>query len=148
MSTSTRFVVAVHTLAILAMNGRVPSRSEDIASSVNTNPTVIRSLLSRLGEAGLTMSQLGTGGGSLLAKPPAKIRLLDVYRAVEDNEIFALHRSPPDPNCPIGGNVQAVLRPVLDRASTALERELAGVTIAGIANELAKRGRFSIPAGA
>src|ERR1700737_2351834 len=63
MPTSTRFVVAVHTLAI---NSGPPMRSQDIASSANTNPTVIRSLLSRLSEAGLTTSQLGTGGGALL----------------------------------------------------------------------------------
>jgi DNA-binding IscR family transcriptional regulator len=119
-------------------------RSEDIAKSANTNATVIRSLLSRLSEAGLTTSQLGTGGGALLAKPPARICLLDVYRAVEDNEIFALHRSPPDPQCPVGRNIQAVLRPVLDSAGKALERELAAVTIDGIANQLARRGKFRI----
>jgi Rrf2 family protein len=148
MSTSTRFVVGVHTLAILAVNRGTPMRSADIAGSANTNPTVIRSLLARMSEAGLTTSQLGTGGGALLAKPAAAIRLLDVYQAVEEGEIFALHRSQPNSDCPVGGNIQAVLRPVLARASAALERELASVTIAEIARELAQRGKFVLPAGA
>ena len=73
MPTSTRFVVAVHTLTGLAVGDGRPMRSEDIAYSVNTNAVVIRGLLSRLSESGLTKSQLGTGGGTLLAKPAAEI---------------------------------------------------------------------------
>jgi DNA-binding IscR family transcriptional regulator len=84
MPTSTRFAVAVHTLAALAVSGGKPLRSEDLAISVNTGPVVIRGLLSRLSGAGLTRSQLGAGGGALLAKPANRIRLIDVYQAVED----------------------------------------------------------------
>jgi Rrf2 family protein len=143
MPTSTRFVVAVHTLALLAISDGRPVRSEDIASSANTNPSVIRALLSRLSDVGLTTGQLGTGGGALLARAPADIRLLDVYQAVEDSEIFAMHRSPPDPNCPIGGNIQDTLRPSLDQARAALERELASVTIAAVAAGIAHRAKLT-----
>src|SRR5476649_1007062 len=99
MPTSTRFAVAVHTLAALAVSGGKPLRSEDLANSVHTGPVVIRSLLSRLSNAGLTTSQLGSGGGALLAKPAKKIRLLDVYEAVEDTQLFSLHRVPPNADC-------------------------------------------------
>jgi DNA-binding IscR family transcriptional regulator len=58
MPSSTRFAVAVHTLAALAVNGGKPLRSEDLARSVNTGAVVIRGLLSRLSDAGLTKSQL------------------------------------------------------------------------------------------
>ena len=90
MPTSTRFAVAVHTLAAIAVSGGRPMRSEDLAYSANTSAVVIRGLLSRLGAAKLTTSQLGAGGGALLAKPAAQIKLLDVYRAVEDPELFFL----------------------------------------------------------
>lgn len=120
-------------------------RSEDLAFSVNTNATFIRSLLSRLQKAGLTTSQLGTGGGALLAKAAEKIRLLDVYRAVEDWEIFAFHRQGPNESCVVGKNIQAAMRPSLDRATTALEQQLSSVTIADIAEEVARLGRFNIP---
>ena len=120
-------------------------RSEDLAFSVNTNAAFIRSLLSRLQEAGLTTSQLGTGGGALLAKPAKKIRLLDVYRAVEDGEIFAFHRRGPNESCVVGKNIQAAMRPSLDRATTALEQQLSSVTIADIAAEVARLGKFNIP---
>ncbi|UXN00435.1 Rrf2 family transcriptional regulator [Xanthomonas hortorum pv. pelargonii] len=88
MPTSTRFVVAVHILTALAVSDGKPLRSEDLAYSANTGPVVVRSLLSRLAEAGLTRSQLGAGGGALLARQAKTIRLLDVYQAVEDTELF------------------------------------------------------------
>jgi len=147
MPTSTRFAVAIHTLTALAVNPDKPLRSEDLAGSVNTGAVVIRGLLSRLNDAGLTRSQMGAGGGALLAKPANRIRLLDVYEAVEDVEIFTLHRTPPNPVCPVGGNIQEAMRPVLERARSALEAELSKSTIADIAAEVARLGKFALPKG-
>lgn len=145
MPTSTRFAVAVHTLTALAVSDGKPLRSEDLAYSANTGAVVIRGLLSRLGEAGLTRSQLGAGGGTMLAKPAKKIRLLDVYEAVEDTELFLMHRTPPCESCAVGGNIIAALQPTLARARSALENELAKTTIADMADTVAKLGKFSIP---
>ncbi|MCK1393992.1 Rrf2 family transcriptional regulator [Bradyrhizobium sp. 1] len=145
MPTSTRFAVAVHILTALAVSDGKPLRSEDIAYSANTGAVVIRGLLSRLSDAGLTRSQLGAGGGSLLAKPARKIRLLDVYAAVEDTELFSLHRTPPCESCAVGGNILEAIQPVLDRARKALEAELAKATVADVAAEVARLGKFSIP---
>ncbi len=133
MPTSTRFAVATHILTALAVTDGKPLRSEDLANSVNTGAVVIRGLLSRLAEAGLTRSQLGSGGGALLAKAASEIRLLDVYRAVEDTELFAVHRQPPLAECVVGGNILAALKPALTRAQTAMEAELGRTTIAEIA---------------
>jgi DNA-binding IscR family transcriptional regulator len=81
----------------------------------------------------------------MLARPAGKIRLLDVYRAVEDTELFSLHRTPPCKSCAVGGNIQEAMRPALERARAALESELAKVTVADIAGEVARLGKFSIP---
>jgi Rrf2 family protein len=145
LSTSTRFVLAIHVLTSMAVTPGKPMRSEDLAFSVNTNATFIRSLLSRLQEAGLTTSQLGVGGGALLAKPPEEIRLLEVYRAVENGEVFALHRQGPNEACVVGRNIQAAISPVLNAATNALEGELASTTIADVASEVARLGQFTIP---
>jgi Rrf2 family protein len=145
MPTSTRFAVAVHILTGLAVSDGKPLRSEDLAYSANTGAVVIRGLLSRLSEAGLTRSQLGAGGGSLLAKPARKIRLLDVYAAVEDTELFSLHRTPPCESCSVGGNILEAIQPALDRARKALEAELAKTTVADVAAEVARLGKFTIP---
>lgn len=139
MPTSTRFAVASHILTALAMTEGRPVRSEDIANSVNTSAVVIRGILSRLNDAGLTRSQLGSGGGALLAKSAAEIRLLDVYEAVEDTEIFAVHRTAPCTTCPVGANILDVINPALVRARAALEAELGKTTIADLAGTIRER---------
>ncbi|WP_327403695.1 Rrf2 family transcriptional regulator [Streptomyces sp. NBC_01288] len=145
MPTSSRFVVAVHALVALAVSGGKPLRSEDLAHSAATSPVVIRGLLSRLSAAGLTRSQLGAGGGALLARPAEEIGLLEVYRAVEDTRLFTLHRSPPPPDCAVGGNIVGGLQPALTRAREAFEAELDHTTIAEIADEVARLGNFTMP---
>lgn len=140
MPTSSRFVVAVHILTLLDHEGERPVTSEYIAQSVNTNPGVIRRLLSQLARAGLVTSRLGAGGGALLAKPASRIRLVDVYRAVESPHVFALHHSPPNQHCPVGKHIQATLSTVLHRAERALEGELGDVTVGDVGRSVAVRG--------
>lgn len=141
MPTSSRFAVAVHILTALALHKDQPVTSELLARSASTNPAVIRRILSMLNDAGLSTAQLGQGGGALLARPPEQILLLDVYRAVESEELFALHRSSPDPDCPVGRSIQPVLGRTLRRAQRALESELAGVSIAHIARDVERHNR-------
>lgn len=127
---NSRFAVAVHVLTLIAQGEGEPVTSEYIAGSVNTNPSLVRRILSLLARAGLTTSQMGTGGGALLARPAAEITLRDVYRAVDEGELFALHRESPNPACPVGRNIQALLETRFDAATRALEAELDRTTIA------------------
>jgi DNA-binding IscR family transcriptional regulator len=120
-------------------------RSEQVASSVNTNPAVIRRIFSMLAQAGITTSQLGQGGGALLLKPALEITLLDVYKAVEEPQVLSTHRAPPDPNCVVGRHIIPVLHPHFQRAELALEAELSHVTIADIAASVARRGHVRFP---
>ncbi|SEC47369.1 Rrf2 family transcriptional regulator [Paraburkholderia caballeronis] len=141
MNTSSRFAFAVHVLALLSQQDGVPLSSDVIAGSVNTNPALIRRLLSMLADAGLTTSQLGAGGGALLAREPAAITLLDVYRAVDDARLFALHREEPNPACMVGRNIQSVLRGVIDDAQQAMEASLAARTLAGVTDDVVRTER-------
>jgi DNA-binding IscR family transcriptional regulator len=50
---NTQFAVAVHILTILQSREGEPATSEFIASSVGTNPSLIRRLASQLARAGL-----------------------------------------------------------------------------------------------
>lgn len=81
----------------------------------------------------------------MLAKDASAIPLLDVYCAVEDPEIFSLHRTLPCQSCAVGGNILAAIQPVLTRARAALEAELAKVSIADTAAEVARLGKFELP---
>ncbi|MEC0127784.1 Rrf2 family transcriptional regulator [Paenibacillus pabuli] len=126
---SSRFSIAVHTLSLVAV---VPNEctGDFIAKSVNTNPVIIRRIMSKLKQAGLIEVRPGVGGASLL-KDPADITLLDIYRAlevVEDGELFNFHKHP-NPNCPVGSMIEQTLRAELIEAQTAMEQRLNRVTI-------------------
>jgi Rrf2 family protein len=132
MTKSSRFVIATHTLALLANGDGEPITSEWIAGSVNTNPVVIRRILSMLARAGLIATQEGAKGGTRLARPANEIDLLVVYRAVEEGDLFASHPQPPNPACPVGCNIQAALAPTLDAAEEAMAKSLAKTTVADV----------------
>ena len=144
---NSRFAVAVHVLTLLDQSGGEPVTSEYVAGSVNTNPSLVRRLLGMLAKAGITTSQLGTGGGALLARSAGEITLLDVYRAVDDGDLFAMHRERPNPQCPVGRNIQAALEARFDTAARALEAELARSTVADVLRDVRRReGRRRRPA--
>ena len=136
---NSRFAVAVHILTLLAQANGEPVTSEYAAASINTNASLVRRLLTMLAKAGLTTSQLGAGGGALLALPAERITLGDAYRAVAEGELFAMHRERPNPACPVGRNIQAVLETRIDDAARAMEASLDRTTIADLARDISGR---------
>lgn len=136
MAKNCRFAVAVHTCALLALSDGQPVTSDWIAGSVNTNPVVIRRILAALSRAGLVHSTRGSHGGSTLARPPAQVSLLDIHRAVEDEEPPPLHNQPPNQNCPVGRGIQPVLVRVIDRADAARDAVLRTTLLAEVVEAL------------
>ena len=100
MLSSSRFVVAVHVMTLLAMNaGKGPLCSANIAHSVETNPVVIRRLMSQLEDAGLVTATSGRAGGFTLTHPANEITLAAIYNAVENAQVFRMHRESTEPGC-------------------------------------------------
>lgn len=140
MKISSRFSVAVHILSLLSIDSASHCTSEWIAGSVNTNPVIIRRVLGQLKKAGLANVRPGTGGASL-AKDLKDITLLDVYRAVdvvEEGRLFHIHEQP-NPQCPVGANIQFVLELILTRAQNAMEEILGGVTMDELVTNLKRQ---------
>ena len=135
MKITSRFTVAVHTLLAIHILGKERKMtSEEIAASVNVNPVVIRRTLQSLKAAGLVSVRAGSGG-AVLTKAPAEISLYDVYSAmdcVEGENLFHFH-DPPNPACPVGRRIHALLDGNLVRAQRAMEDELRGVSLADLA---------------
>ncbi len=135
-----RFVVALHLLTVLVMSrllkGVEVFTSEYLAASVNTNPVVVRRILGRLREAGLVISVPGPTGGSRLARDPEQVTLEQVYEAVEEGELFHMHYNEPNPQCPVGCNIQQVLQAPLEHAAQAMKESLATRTLADIAAQM------------
>src|SRR5689334_5646686 len=126
---NSRFAVAIHTLLVLAAKSGQPTSSDYIASSVGTNPVLIRRLMGELRAAGLVASRAGATGGFVLAKEMERIGLDEVYRAVEADPLFARHEKI-NPKCPIGRAVGPLLDRVLGEAESTMLRSLKSTTLA------------------
>lgn len=140
MKISSRFTVAVHILSLISIQKNVLCTSEWIAGSVNTNPVVIRRIMGMLKKAGMVSVTSGTGGASLI-KNLNEITLLDVYKAVEvveEGELFQFQENP-NPDCPVGSNIQGVLELILISAQEAMEQVLKEVTMEELVNHLSKK---------
>ena len=138
MNTSHRFAVGAHIMALLSVS-EGPISSSYIAGSVNTNPAMIRRILGMLGKAGLTSSTMGSNGGTVLARPADKVSLLEIYRAVDEPGILALHSSAPNPACEVGRAITAVLEAIIGRAERAMESEIAAVTVHDVVQALSRK---------
>ncbi len=137
---SSKLSVGIHMMTIFALKPGESLTSEFLADSVNTNPVVIRRLLGSLRASGIVESKTGVGGGWSLLVDPERLTLLDILRAVEpQNELFALHRSEPNPECPCGQHIQSVLTEVYDQVQDTMTRQLAGITIACITRKILDR---------
>lgn len=139
MQISSRFTLAVHILACIAVIKDMKITSNLLAGSTNTNPVIVRKILGQLKNAGLVEVVRGTGGASL-AKPAQEISFLDIYQAVECVErgkLFHFHENPNE-KCPIGRNIHNVLDDKLDQIQRAMERELASISMADVQGEITK----------
>lgn len=108
-----------------------------LAHSVNTNPVVIRRLLSQLRKAGLVTTHRGASGGATLNRSPETISLQAVYRAVQPAPSFGTHRKKPNRRCPVGAGIERVLTDVFCAAEAALESELARRTLRDVLEAMA-----------
>lgn len=136
MKISSRFSVAVHVLSLLALAKNEGMSSALLASSVNTNPVVIRRIIGQLKEAQLVTNHRGSKGATLL-QPVESISLLTVYKAVESvpDTLFQIHEHP-NPNCIVGAEIENVLGTVLLEAQQKMEAYLATQTIDTILEQI------------
>jgi Rrf2 family protein len=138
MAANSRFTIAIHALAWLALaeeRGRPALTSEQVAASVNTNPVVVRRSLGDLRRAGIVQVRHGTHAGWRLASPPQRITLLDVFAAVDQDPVFAMHHSEPNLECPVGYGIRPALTRVYADVQQAVRDQLAHVTIADVLGE-------------
>jgi Rrf2 family protein len=140
MANSSRFVVAVHVLTLMAHEVEHDEQrtltSDFFAASVNTNPVFIRRIVGLLSKSGLVVTTEGAGGGTALAVSPEKITLADVFNAVEQGDLFSFPQNDPNQKCCVGRTVQSILRDQVDSFQGLMKRAMAKVTIADMLLEV------------
>ena len=139
MQFSSRFTIATHILLCIALFAEKQKVTSDfLAGSISVNPVIVRNTLGLLSSVGLVGVRPGVGG-AYLAKAPDEITLLDVFRAVEKEEaLFHFHENP-NPLCPVGRTIHAIMDGRLDSAQQAMETELSRTTLSRMVTELKAR---------
>lgn len=131
MQISSRFTVALHIFTCMdTFKDDYKITSDFLAGSINTNPVIIRKILTQLKNAGLITVARGTGGISP-TRPLKEITFYDVYEAiepVENGDLFNFHASP-NLKCPVGRNIHALLDDKLQGIQIAMENEMKKYTI-------------------
>lgn len=135
MQITSRFTIAAHLItAIDYFKGMGRVNSDFLAGSVGVNPVIVRTVISKLREAGILKTQRGSSGAEL-ARPLEEITLYDVYKAVdsvnESEGLFHFHEQP-NPNCPVGRNIHKVMDDRIMSVQAAMEEQMKRITFADI----------------
>lgn len=125
-----RFAISVHILTLLNSGEGELLSSEYLAGSININPVLVRKELANLRKHGLVESREGKNGGSTLAKPAHKILLSQVYQAVKQEPLLGMAKNDPNPDCPVGRQINQHLNSLYAEAEKALVKQLGETTLA------------------
>ncbi|MHC9537469.1 Rrf2 family transcriptional regulator [Dellaglioa sp. BT-FLS60] len=135
MRISTRYSDAIHILAFIEIYQEAKLTSDLIASSVETSPVVVRRLMGQLREANLITTKQGSAQPRL-TKSADEISLLDVYLAVEsDQTLFEVDKKT-NPECIVGGNIQAILEAQYQQATLAAQVSLNHTSLQEIIDQI------------
>lgn len=131
-----QFAFAIHTMSVLATHQDEPVTSDYLASSINTNPVVVRRLLSKLSKNGLIETQLGKKGGVRLGKPAKQITLKDIFEAVQSNSLISTNKNKENKKCPISCKMKDVVGDIVDKAEKVTLNYFNSVTLADIVSKI------------
>jgi len=139
MANNIQFSIAIHIMAALACGCDKDITSGVLATSVNTSPSFVRRILAKLSKAGLVETSTGKAGKCWLAKDPKQISLLDIYRAVDAPQAFAIHDYAEQKACPVSCRIKPALDKALEKTQHAMESSLEDMKLAQVAAEVRKK---------
>ncbi|TSO25560.1 Rrf2 family transcriptional regulator [Lactobacillus sp. LL6] len=129
---------AIHLLSYLDIykDGDLSSRA--IASSIESNPSIVRQLMSDLRKANIIETQKGKVAPKL-AKNPKDISLYDVYQAINMDHNL-LHIDPKtNPQCIVGNNIQDTLTHYYNEIEDLAYMRMKQITLADIIGDILER---------
>lgn len=139
MKRDSRLSRTLHALLHMADAGRALT-SEELAAMLGTNAVVVRRTMAGLRDAKLVRSTKGHGGGWELARPLDKIRITDIYSALDEPTVFAMASTAESPGCLVEQSVQRAMDAAFADAEAVLMARFGKVTLADIADDVHAAG--------
>lgn len=113
--------------------------SDVLAKAMDTNPVVIRRILSGLREQGYVRSEKGHGGGWTLACDLSRVTLRDIHDALGGPGLLAIGNRTEAPGCLVEQAVNAALDNTFREAEALLLARLEAVTLAALSADFHRR---------
>lgn len=113
-------------------------KSDIIASSVNTNPALVRRIIAKLVHANLIHSVEGRYGGFKLITTPQKISLWDIFCAIGEQDFFALNPNSPNEKCPISRNIVNIVEEIFDEVDHQVKKKFQSIHLAQLISKIEK----------
>ena len=131
------FVIAMHSLVLLANIPDHMANSETIAENVCTNPARIRKVMSILRKSGYVKTKEGIGGGYILSCEPEKTTLSHIYLAMSSGSLKP-HWCTGDTEkkCVISSNTQGVMDEIFIEAELHMQSYLNQITISNVLDRI------------
>ncbi|MDA9771593.1 Rrf2 family transcriptional regulator [Emcibacteraceae bacterium] len=108
--------------------------SGKIAKMLDTNPVVVRRIMSGLRNKGYVSSSKGAGGGWQLQSQLNEISLYDVHMALGEPELLSLG-SGDNPNCLVEQSVDIALKTIMTDIDIILKEKLRNIKVSDIASD-------------
>lgn len=131
---SEAFNIAIHALTFLASRGLAqPASTSLVAISLGVSEAHLSKVFQRLTKAGFVTPVRGPRGGFKLARPPASVKLLEIYETI-DGAVLK------DGHCLLEGNEctrwSCVYGNLLKHVSAQVDDYFSRTTLADLAEEL------------
>lgn len=120
--------------------------SQTLAASVNTNPVVVRRLLLALRRAGLLETFAGKHGGARLRGKPERIRLVDIYDAVESRPVISINEREAMKHCHVSCQMKSIMSKVAGSTEEAVRKHLRAITLADLVRKVRRVTSAKTPA--
>ena len=131
---SGKFAISLHILTLLSKTPNDFLSSEYIAGSLNMNPVLVRKEMGNLKKNSLVESKEGKNGGTRLLKPAADITLDDIFKVTFESVTLGYSKNDPNPNCPIGKQINKNLDNLYLDLNHKIGKELANISLLNFAD--------------
>ncbi|MEX2426145.1 MAG: Rrf2 family transcriptional regulator [Thermomicrobiaceae bacterium] len=113
-----------------------PVTSDALSRMMQTNPVVVRRILSGLRKQGFVVSEKGHGGGWRLARDLRTVTLHDIYVALDRPAIIAMGNRSESPDCLVEQAVNTAMDQAFQDAEAVLLARFREVTLAELSEDV------------
>jgi len=136
MTKDRSFSTAIQIMTTLGFHPEASYTSKILANGCQTNPGLIRRIMSKLASASLIETQKGKNGGAKIAKAPSSITLYDIYTAINDDLLFQTFEKEPLAACEVSCQIGHILTNVYEDLEKHLDIRLKEITLDSLIGEI------------